>query len=88
MWSASVFTRVMAMVLNFSIVFIIIVFTFELFFCKCANAIFAFSFDSFIKGINIFLSKLIPFTACSLKDSQNFVIMPVFCTIKRSYWRH
>ena len=49
-----------------------------------------------INGIIFIFSKLIIFTACSLKDSQNFFyaifisiyIMLGFCTIKCKYHRH
>ena len=61
--STAPFTSTMAQVFNFSITFISRVYLFELLFD---------SYCSFVNSITFFFSKLIVFTACSVKDSQNF----------------
>ena len=63
--STAPFTSIMAWVFNFTITFIFCVYLFGLLFD---------SYCSFVNSITFFFSKLIVFTACSVKDSQNFFI--------------
>ena len=68
-----VFTSIMRMVFNFTIIFIISAFMLEL---SSANVtdFCIFKFFSFANGIIYFFSKLIIFIACFLKGLQNFSI--------------
>ena len=69
MCSTSVFTRIMAMICNFMIYFIISVFIFKLFSPNVAEFEFPYDPSYFsVSGIIFYFSKWIIFIACSIKD--------------------
>lgn len=74
MCCATLFTSIMTMVVNYTIIFIIGLFMLKFFFVNAADFLPFYSIVScclFVKGIIFFFSKLNIFIVYSLKDTQN-----------------